>query len=230
MAPARPLWFTWTGRATPSSRFLGQRETGPSQDHPAQGQKATGARLPIEPQSHEDATAELILGAGPAARHVGLTVDELPRDAFRIRTVKHRVLIAGRDDAALDLERNLDRSGLPVGREWATLFGAYEFLERYVGVRWYLPLDLGEVVPQRSTLVIPSVNLTDAPAKVYRDTSMGFGADDVLGPLPQADSHVRDGCQAPRFHLLRNHGLKSWPTTFENVSIIWVWGTLGTPR
>jgi hypothetical protein len=153
-------------------------------------EKATGVRLPIQPQSSDDSTAEIILGAGPAARAAGLVVKDLPRDGFRIRASGHRVFIAGRDDLDLDLERNLDRQRLPVGREWATLFGAYEFLERYVGVRWYLPLDLGEVVPKISTLVVPLANLAQVPGKLYRDTGMECGADDILGPPPKAGEHL----------------------------------------
>ena len=39
----------------------------------------------------------------------------------------------------------------------------YEFLERYVGVRWYWPGDSGRSTPKMDMLTIPPVYLTDAP-------------------------------------------------------------------
>ncbi|HOJ39869.1 MAG TPA: DUF4838 domain-containing protein [bacterium] len=44
-----------------------------------------------------------------------------------------------------------------------TLWGVYDFLERFVGIRWYYPGRLGTVVPKRETLIIPPVAYQDAP-------------------------------------------------------------------
>ncbi|MBM4258954.1 MAG: DUF4838 domain-containing protein [Deltaproteobacteria bacterium] len=38
--------------------------------------------------------------------------------------------------------------------DWGTEFGVYEFLERYLGVRWLLPGPQGEYVPQLQTLTL----------------------------------------------------------------------------
>ena len=40
------------------------------------------------------------------------------------------------------------------GTDWGTEFGVYEFLERYLGVRWLLPGPKGEYVPQLQTITI----------------------------------------------------------------------------
>jgi len=45
----------------------------------------------------------------------------------------------------------------------AALYGACEFLERVVGVRWYLPGDLGEVVPKHRTITLPKLDIKQSP-------------------------------------------------------------------
>lgn len=46
---------------------------------------------------------------------------------------------------------------------WGTEFGVYDFLERYVGVRWLLPGPDGDDVPVRSTISIPEGTVRDEP-------------------------------------------------------------------
>ncbi|MEW6357852.1 MAG: DUF4838 domain-containing protein [Planctomycetota bacterium] len=46
----------------------------------------------------------------------------------------------------------------------AALYGAYELLERGVGVRWYLADPLGEVVPTCKTLTLPPLDTTQSPS------------------------------------------------------------------
>jgi hypothetical protein len=48
----------------------------------------------------------------------------------------------------------------PIG----ALYGAYEFLERVVGVRWYLPDPLGQVVPRKNTIKLPDINTRQSPS------------------------------------------------------------------
>ncbi|RAV17733.1 DUF4838 domain-containing protein [Paenibacillus contaminans] len=49
-----------------------------------------------------------------------------------------------------------------------TEYGVYEFLERYVGVRWLLPGEYGEDVPQHAELAIPLNDVRDQPAYLSR--------------------------------------------------------------
>ena len=52
---------------------------------------------------------------------------------------------------------------------WGVEFGVYEFLERFVGVRWLLPGPDGEDVPQHKTLSIPLGVIKEEPAYFSRD-------------------------------------------------------------
>lgn len=44
-----------------------------------------------------------------------------------------------------------------------TLFGTYEFLEEFMGVRWLWPGELGTYVPKTNNIEISSVNKLEAP-------------------------------------------------------------------
>jgi len=66
-------------------------------------------------------------------------------EAFRLRVSDRRTEISGNSPLAV-------------------LYGAYELLERGLGVRWYLPGPLGEVVPVRSTLVLPALDVKQSPS------------------------------------------------------------------
>ena len=48
--------------------------------------------------------------------------------------------------------------------DWGTEFGIYEFLERYVGVRWLMPGPDGTYAPQTATLTVPSDPVREEPA------------------------------------------------------------------
>jgi hypothetical protein len=48
--------------------------------------------------------------------------------------------------------------------DWGTEFGVYEFLERYMGVRWLLPGPEGEHVPEHLTLDIPIQEVREEPS------------------------------------------------------------------
>ena len=52
--------------------------------------------------------------------------------------------------------------------EHGTLNAVYEFL-RGLGVRWYMPGDLGEIVPERKTIAIAAVDKTVSPDFGYRN-------------------------------------------------------------
>ncbi|MGQ9731639.1 MAG: DUF4838 domain-containing protein [Candidatus Zipacnadales bacterium] len=50
------------------------------------------------------------------------------------------------------------------GSDWGVEFGVYEFLERYIGVRWLMPGPNGRDVPQHSTIDVPPHLVRQAPA------------------------------------------------------------------
>lgn len=97
-------------------------------------QRATGAEYRV---SHEAVNA-------PAIRIE--SDDSLPPDGFEIRAEGRDIVIKGND--ALSPAR-LVTWFVP---SHGTLYGAQEFLERFVGVRWLMPGELGEDVPRHESL------------------------------------------------------------------------------
>ena len=49
-----------------------------------------------------------------------------------------------------------------------TIYGAYDFLRRFVGCRWISPGERGEVVPERADLAMPEVAIEETPAFRFR--------------------------------------------------------------
>ena len=91
----------------------------------------------------------LFLGPNRWADAAGVTTNGLKRDGFRIRTTANGVYVLGIDDPIVNAHRNRQRGGIWFQNfERATVFGVYDFLERFAGVRFYFPGELGTVVPR----------------------------------------------------------------------------------
>ena len=134
--------------------------------------KATGAALPIRRTEALGDRPAILVGDSQAARGLGVTLDGVAAEGFRIKTVGRHLVIAGRDTAGSADSmhwRNAPQAG--------TWHGVSAFLEGSLGIRWFLPGDAGEVVPQHPTLTIPDQDLTDAPKMVYRRMSYLYAND-----------------------------------------------------
>jgi hypothetical protein len=110
------------------------------------------------------------VGDNAFSRKAGIDVAKLPRDAGVIKTADGRIYIAGRDDVRVDsVERRLTGGILANMYERATLFAVYEFLERFAGVRFYFPGELGTVTPRKSVITVPACDILNAPANTHRN-------------------------------------------------------------
>lgn len=113
--------------------------------------KRTGATLPVVDLAAEPLPAEdclVYIGRGDYVDGVaGGELDQLDPSGYLIRAVDDRsLIIAG-----------------PTSE--GTEFGTYEFLERFAGVRWLFPTEVGEHVPQAPGLSVPAdTDIRDEPA------------------------------------------------------------------
>ncbi|MBP1995525.1 DUF4838 domain-containing protein [Paenibacillus eucommiae] len=127
--------------------------------------KATGAVLPVlsvsEAQSsiHTEEITRIFIGA--AVHEIADEWDSLLAgmdvDGFIIQVQDKVVAIKGPSP-------------------WGTEFGVYEFLERYVGVRWLMPGEFGEAIPQLNELILPLEVVKQEPVFLSRSFS---GSDEV---------------------------------------------------
>ena len=123
--------------------------------------KAFGAPVKVVSKPTEG-KASIILGSNDWTRAVGIDTATLAHDEFVIRVEGGgKIYIAGRDARGSE-------SVLKSISERATLFGVYEFLYRYAGVRMYFPGELGTIVPKASAIDVPDGALKVKPSYVVR--------------------------------------------------------------
>lgn len=111
--------------------------------------KVTGAELPIVTTP---TTPCISLGMNDLYNNAKIKdqlKDTILPDGFVIAYKNSNIYIAGIDtpDNTLSTVAGFSRG---------TLFGAYTFIERYLGVRWYAPGEMGEYVPSNKTIKVPS--------------------------------------------------------------------------
>ena len=103
----------------------------------------------------------IIVGDTKAAAAAGIDLKNLDRDGFFIKTHKGNIIIIGNDEKS---PRALRETFMQRG----TLNGVYEFLERFGGVRFYFPGELGTIVPVKKEWAVPSLDITDRPDSQFR--------------------------------------------------------------
>ena len=116
--------------------------------------KATGAALSIVEDRGQAFGNVIAVGRCRFNDRAALGLDGLAREGFRLKSADSVLSIAGADDDG-------------------TLFGAYTFLEDVLGVRWLWPGELGEVVPERDTIVVSGLDVTQEPSFRWRDRGPG---------------------------------------------------------
>ena len=108
-------------------------------------QEASGARLELTEKA-PDGFIAIHVGHSPAIETLKIELGGLDGDGFVIRFPDpHTIVILGPTD-------------------WGTEFGIYEFLERYVGVRWLMPGPEGTHVPEKTTIDVPCKPVRQEPA------------------------------------------------------------------
>jgi hypothetical protein len=150
-------------------------------------EKAAGVRLAVYPESEapEAVHTRIFIGETERARHCGIDVSRLPREAYVMRSFGNDLFILGRESDADPLAQNNPDAG--------TLFGVYEFLERYLGVRWLWPGELGTYVPPADTLEFWSVNETRAPELAFRNMVWSRIRNVAIGGAALSEEDVRLG-------------------------------------
>lgn len=141
-------------------------------------QRATGIELRIT----SDASS-------PAIRIV--SDNRLPHDGFEIRADGPDIIITGNDDLT---PAKPDTWFVP---SHGTLFGTQEFLERFVGVRWLFPGELGEDVPRHESLHVSlSETIRGAPSFAVR--SLAYVGESDKGTATRPKSAVLDWMKRQR--------------------------------
>ena len=130
-------------------------------------EKTIGGEIAIKSSPTPGKTA-LLVGDNEQARRLGVDVKSLPRDGFIIKSAGNTVVIAGRDDPDKKPDEQFKAGSWGQLYECGTLFGVYDFLERFAGVRFYFPGDTGTIVQKKSSLKIPFMDIVERPDYTVR--------------------------------------------------------------
>ena len=104
----------------------------------------------------------IFLGDSPWSRQAGVIVRDLPEDGFRILKKGNRIFIAGKDTPEKSPFK--DSSTTAWNYSKGTLYGTYEFLERFADIRFYFPGRMGTVVPRKALVLPQEIRILDYPA------------------------------------------------------------------
>lgn len=109
--------------------------------------QSSGATLPISATAQGNAIS---VGETPAVKEADIKTRTLDQDGFLLQSIdaKNYAIVGGSD--------------------WGTEFGVYDFLERYLGVRWLMPTDLYTDVPHHNTINIPDTKIIQQPTFLSR--------------------------------------------------------------
>jgi hypothetical protein len=144
---------------------------------------ASGVELPVA--IDKIVAPAIVIGDCPQSTALGIVSSKLPAEGFAIKTSLQGVFIVGNG----------------YGLHW----GIYEFIERFIGGRWYFPGDAGRSVPQAKSISVPATWIEDAPFFPKREiwppmASPGNGSGTNFMPLHAA---LRAGNSWP--HNLQVH-------------------------
>ena len=129
-----------------------------------------GSAVPVvhEPESGRCC---VVLGDNRWSREAGLSVADLPRDAFIVKSTTDRVYLLGRDDPSFNPYDELEKGGKAARTmlfERATAFAVCDFLERYADCRFFFPGEIGTDIPQHAKVEVPEGARTVSPVFTER--------------------------------------------------------------
>ena len=129
--------------------------------------------------------ANIVKTATPGKKHffigreyaskAGFDAGRLFRDAFYIVNRSDGIYIGGIDSETANPEMQMQRTIWSQYYERATLFGVYDWLERFCGVRFYFPGELGTIIQCKDKIEVPEASIFDFPDFNVRRYSMYQG-------------------------------------------------------
>ena len=136
-------------------------------------EKITGAKLPIVADDAKVEGPRILVGSSDATTKLATPDPKLQSQEYLIRFLPDALVLVGKDDPAPG------PAGAPEwSKEQGTSYAVHDFLERFCGVRWFAPGDIGLVCPTQSTLMVKGEDIRRKPAFEFRS-----GAPYPPGPI-----------------------------------------------
>lgn len=177
---------------------------------------SSGATLTLTNTPPAADTVAIVIGDCAESWQAGIDAAAIPVEGFVVKTAANRVYLVG-SSQPLAAGSTTHASWSNAGTAWAVA----DFLERFVGVRWYWPADLGgRCVSRAESLAVPPVHYADQPVFRLRQFHPQYGwklpqrprwFDEEPLPFPPGaiPDGVREVAMAGYLPLVRDGS--SWP-------------------
>jgi hypothetical protein len=129
--------------------------------------RVLGAAVPLS-AAPVDGKVNIFLGENEWSRAESLDPKPLVRDGFIVSAKGRSIFLLGVDDERRDPRGCLNGSAGLLAFERATLNAVYDFLERYAGVGFFFPGELGTVVERKGSISVPEGTRRVEPAFTER--------------------------------------------------------------
>lgn len=171
-ASAESITLVENGQAT-ASIVLAAEPTRAAQFASAELQyhieKMTGATLPMISDTDPAPERAILVGESAATRALGLANDDFQPQEYVVSFRPDALVLMGRDADDRGMMDYQNAGTFPGDfDEQGSVYAVYDFLERFCDVRWYLPTELGEVIPECNTLRVGGRDIRRTPAMMYR--------------------------------------------------------------
>ena len=137
--------------------------------------KISGAELPIVTDEQDVSGKRILVGRSRFTDSLkiaipnGWSLEEI-KEAYLLKTSGDSLILAGNDDG-FPLKGKPDKARPYLlkfdGAYKGTLFAVYDFLER-LGCRWFMPGEIGEVVPKMNTVKVDQLDIVAKPSFMFR--------------------------------------------------------------
>lgn len=127
----------------------------------------TGADVQVTDDESKVSGTKIYVGESDGTRRMDLSSGGFENQEYLVRVKGNTIVLMGRDDPD---SGKIDYKNGPVPDEFSelgTCYAVYEFLEK-LGVRWYLPTDIGIVYDETKNLSVAEMDIRRKPYAIYR--------------------------------------------------------------
>jgi len=137
--------------------------------------KMTGAVLPVITADNTVKGTRILVGESRATAALNLRDKPFGPQEYLIKFLPETVVLMGKDSNRRSKVKYAENNQVHYAtwpdffEEQGTCYAAYDFLERFCGVRWFRPGELGMVCPQTATLTVSGGDIRRSPVFKYRN-------------------------------------------------------------
>jgi hypothetical protein len=145
-------------------------------------EKMTGLELPVvTDESRPVKGPKILIGESKLTKALGLKNSDFDEQEYCISTYGNILVLMGYDEqeyGLIDYEGNGLWHGFTITYNWSlkpeiskkvgSVYAVDTFLQKFCGVRWYMPGELGEVYPEKESIVVKDIDIRLKPWSVWR--------------------------------------------------------------